>query len=325
MSYTNVNEPKKKDNNKTIIALLLASTLGMGGYIVYDKTQDKKVEVASIQKDVVIKNLDSAKNLLQIEFNIASSKVDTLTANNAQLQGVLGERNSEIIAIKSKISSILKKGNATNEELAEAKNLIAQLNGKIDDLVVEVGKLKGENEQLTTEKNVLTTEKNDLTTDKKNLEDNLQKTETIKKNLEDKVDVASTLHASNINITSMKMKGSDAKETETAKRVEFFRVSFILDENRVAQSGKKNIYVLITNPDGTASSTEGNFKARDGADIMFTNKIEVNYEQGKVTPVSFDWKPGAKFEIGEYKIEIYNNGFKIGEGKKYLKKGGLFS
>jgi len=27
---------------------------------------------------------------------------------------------------------------------------------------------------------------------------------------------------------------------------------------------------------------------------------------------------------GEYKIEVYNNGFKIGEGKTSLKKGGLF-
>jgi hypothetical protein len=41
--------------------------------------------------------------------------------------------------------------------------------------------------------------------------------------------------------------------------------------------------------------------------------------------VSFDWKQGDKYQTGEYRIEIYNNGFKIGEGRKALKKGGLFS
>ena len=38
-----------------------------------------------------------------------------------------------------------------------------------------------------------------------------------------------------------------------------------------------------------------------------------------------DWKPEAgKYQTGNYKVEIYQNGFKIGEGVKSLKKGGLF-
>ena len=35
-------------------------------------------------------------------------------------------------------------------------------------------------------------------------------------------------------------------------------------------------------------------------------------------------KQGDKFQKGYYKIEIYHNGFKIGEGTRELKKGGLF-
>jgi hypothetical protein len=41
-------------------------------------------------------------------------------------------------------------------------------------------------------------------------------------------------------------------------------------------------------------------------------------------PVSFDWKNDKDFSEGNYKIEIYNNGFKIGESTRSLKKGGLF-
>jgi hypothetical protein len=38
-----------------------------------------------------------------------------------------------------------------------------------------------------------------------------------------------------------------------------------------------------------------------------------------VIPVSFDWKQEKGFKEGNYNIEIYNNGFKIGQGLKTLK------
>jgi len=59
---------------------------------------------------------------------------------------------------------------------------------------------------------------------------------------------------------------------------------------------------------------------------LYTEKVEVTYEQGKRKNVSFDWKQkDANYQVGDYKIQIYHNGFKIGEGIKTLKKGGLFS
>ena len=60
--------------------------------------------------------------------------------------------------------------------------------------------------------------------------------------------------------------------------------------------------------------------------LQRVTKVNVQYEQGKRMPVSFDWKPeSGKYQTGSYKIEIYQNGYKIGEGTKELKKGGLFS
>ena len=53
--------------------------------------------------------------------------------------------------------------------------------------------------------------------------------------------------------------------------------------------------------------------------------VPVEFESGKVKHVQFSWKQDGSFQTGVYKIEIYHNGFKIGEGAKELKKGGLFS
>jgi hypothetical protein len=317
--------PPQKDNRKAIYALLLGIIACLVGYIVYDKSQDNKTQTiltttqqTLATKEVDYKNLDSAKNILQAQFDVAANKIDTLTTTNLKLNGALMARNSDIEKRKAEIKTLLSKSNVSEAELKEAQEKIAELNGQIDSYVAEITKLKTENQQLTTDKNNLTTEKEVLTADKNKLT-------TDKKNLEDKVDVASTLTASHINITAIKLRGDKEKETETAKRADFFRLSFVVDENRIAPSGKKALYVVVTAPDGKISASHGNFKTRDGVELQYTETIDVNYEQGKVLPVNFDWKPGTEFVPGDYKVEIYNNGFKIGEGIKSMKKGGLFS
>lgn len=321
-SATTNRTPPANDNRNTIYAVLIAIILLLLGYIIYDKSQDKKIEQINF---ATVQNLDSAKNVLQAEFEIASRQVDTLTANNTQLQTALTERNSELAKIKMNIKSILKQKNVTVDDLKKAQSLIADYKGQLESLQAEVTKLKGENLQLTADKQQLTTDKNQLASEKEQLSTEKNQLTTDKKNLEDKVDVASTLTASHINITAIKMRGDKEKETETAKRADFFRLSFVVDENRVAPSGKKALFVVVTGPDGKVSASHGSFKTRDGVELQYTETIDVNYELGKVLPVSFDWKPGTQFTPGDYKIEIYNNGFKIGETKKALKKGGLFS
>jgi hypothetical protein len=315
--------PQQNDNRKLIYGILIAALIGTWGYIIYDKSKTKET-VAQLQSRLV--NIDSARNAIQEDFMAVSAKADSLTQNNIQLQGDLADKNSAIQKLKSNIGSILKKKNASDEELAQAKQMIGELNGKVDGLFAEIDKLKGENQQLSSSNQQLSTEKTQLTADKQGLEQNLATTKTEKKQLEEKVDVASTLHASSIGIAAIKVSGNGKeKETSTAKRANLIRIGFNLDENRVTPSGTKDIFVVVTGPDGKPISEGSTFNTRDEGSKPFTSKVSVNYEQGKVIPVSFDWRQNDKYKEGDYRIEIYNNGFKIGEGVKTLKKGGLFS
>jgi hypothetical protein len=149
------------------------------------------------------------------------------------------------------------------------------------------------------------------------------------KQKESVIDIGSTLHASNFDIVGIKEKHSGKEKiTTTAKRVDKLRISFDIDENRITQSGTKDIYVCITAPDGNPVSVDalgsGKFVTRDGAEKPFTKKVQINYVQGEKQPVTVEWTQNSGFQTGNYKIEIYNNGFKIGEGVKSFKKGGLF-
>ena len=125
----------------------------------------------------------------------------------------------------------------------------------------------------------------------------------------------------------MHERGNKETETSTARRVDKLMITFDL-ENRIAPSGSKDIFVCITAPDGTPVAVEalgsGKFVTRDGVEKLFTKKVQINYNQGEKQTVTVEWKQSSEFQTGNYKIEVYHNGFKIGEGVRTFKKGGLF-
>src|SRR5207247_8355942 len=109
-------------------------------------------------------------------------KTTKITKNNKQRQHT--DLNSKNSKLKTEINSILKKKNATQAELARAKQLINELNSKIETLEADNARLTGENQQLTSANTQLTTEKTTL-------EQNLQTTTAEKDELASTVDVAS--------------------------------------------------------------------------------------------------------------------------------------
>ena len=62
---------------------------------------------------------------MQLQFDAASIKVDSLTAANTEMSSDLQNKTIEIGKLKSNIGSILKKKNATEKEIEEAKKMIA--------------------------------------------------------------------------------------------------------------------------------------------------------------------------------------------------------
>lgn len=317
-SATPQNQPPKKDFKNLVIGILAAGFLGTWGYLLWNNNKQEQVQQ---QQQTQIAKVTDEKGQLQKNFDDALVRLDSLTGTNNKMQSQLNERQTEIGHLKSEIRGILKKEKLTEAEKKKADELIKDLNDKISNLEQEVARLTNENQTLTQEKTQLTQDKDKLTQD-------LQTTTTAKQDLEKKVDIASTLNASNITITPVKdKKNGQEKMTTTAKKVDKLIISFDVN-NRIAQTGQTDVYVCITGPDGKPISVpalgSGTFTTRDEGDKVFTAKVPVEIEAGKTKPVQFAWKQNTPFEKGSYKIEIYHNGFKIGEGTKELKKGGIF-
>jgi len=317
-SATPQSQPPRRDSKNLIIALLAVGILGTWGYFLWDKNKNDQ-KIASQQTQIV--TLDSTKTELQKSFDAALTRLDSLTGFNNELEGKLTERNSEISKLKTQIKGYLGKQKLSAAEKKKAEALIQELNTKISNLEQEVARLTQENTQLNTD---LTSEKEKTT----KLSTDLQTTTTAKEELEKKVDIASTLNASNITVTPVNEKsGGKEKVTSTAKKVDKLVIAFDVD-NRIAQSGSTELYVAITGPNGQPISVEslgsGKFTSREEGEKVFTTKVPVEIEAGKKKHVEFAWKQNTPFERGSYKIEVFHNGFKIGEAMRDLKKGGLF-
>lgn len=298
---------------------LIVALLGTWGYIIWDKS--KRTE-EDLKKDAKFSAVLTEKDTLQNLLDEATMRYDAMKTDNAKKDSTITARDREIADKKSKIQSILRDKNATAAQLAEARNLIASLNENIESYKAEVEKLKGENLVLTQEKEEVTQQRNQARSE-------VDSAKSLIKQKENEIDLGSTLHASTFDILGIDDKGNGKeKETTKAKNVDKLRISFNLDENRISKSGVKDLFIAVIGPDGKPISVEafgsGVFTTRDGEQKVFTQKVQVNYVQGEKQRVSFDWKQNSKFAIGDYKIEVYHNGFKIGEGVRHLKKGGLF-
>jgi hypothetical protein len=309
--------PRNRGNRNLLIGILAAALLGTWGYLLYDKNKSgETLQVAQTQSDNYMTQRDS----LKILYDDAEMRLDSITGANNNLQGDKTALQKQIDANKSEIRRILNDKNATVADLKRARTMITDLNNQIATLEAEVSRLTGENQELTANNTQLTSEKQVL-------EQNLQTSSLEKEALAQTVDVGSTFSASNIQITPVNEKKSGKeKTTSSAKRVDKLVVSFDV-ENRIAKSGPADMYIMVTAPDGKVISDpslgSATLTTRADGDKAFTTKVPVEYEQGTRKAVQFPIRQ-QDFQRGDYKIEIYHNGFKIGEGVRTLKKGGLF-
>lgn len=313
-----VEETKQPGKGKNlIIGLLAAVILILAGFFIFDhNTKSEQLKA----NETAVATVTSEKSEIQSNFDASLARLDSLTTMNTDMQKKLEGKDAEISKIKAEIRSILNNKNATASQLKKARNLIAQLNGQITDLNQQIALLQSENDTLKVQNSGLVVERERLTR-------NLDSTNVVNTGLTEKVDVASTLNASNITITPLKIKNNGKEKVKTsAKAVDKLLVSFDV-KNRIIQPGSTDIYVVVIGPDGkpvTSAPGSGMFNTREDGERAFTAKLPVNLETAQKKNVEFGFVPADHFVQGAYQIKIYQNGFLIGEGTRQLKKGGIF-
>ena len=294
--------PKRKRGYEWIYMLVIAVLLGTCIYLFMDRKSKVQQNTAlTIERDTVVISRDNIKT----EYDAALVRLDGLTSKNAELKNEVDSKDGEIGKLKRQIEGIIRKEHKSEADVATAQRLIRQLRGRVTSYEERIASLEGENTQLTEERNAVQTENSGL---------------------QEKVKLGSVLHASNIRLTAIDLRknGTKQRETEKAKKADLLRIQFDIDENRIAESGNKELYICITSPDGTLLSNaafgSGTTTSSDGRPLNYTMSKQVNLgENQSVKDVVLDWNQDSDYLKGDYTIEIYHEGYKIGSGSVKLR------
>ncbi len=283
-----------------IIALL-------GGTVIYLLQNKNKVETRNDELVVATHKSDSSYDAVNVEYQAAVARLDELVSQNEGMARQIVDKDGEVSRLKGEIDKLLKKGKRSAADNAKAQKLIAQLNEKTRGYERRIAELEAENSTLSTQNTGLTRERDSTVTENAGLQQ--------------KVKLGAVLHASNIRMIPIDLRrgGRKEKETSKARRVDLMRILFDVDENRIAESGLKDIYLRITGPDGrlisNAAIGSGVTTSADGKSIEYTLQKQVMLNQNeRAKDVTIDWTPTGEFQKGMYQITIYNEGYQIGSG-----------
>lgn len=298
----------KKNNNMLFIGIIVA----LLAVVIYLFINNNKLSDRLSAAQYQFNEADSSRRAVESDYQAALVRLDELVSKNTLMDSIINDQNGEIAKLKSQINAIVKNGNATKAELGKAKKLIAQLNSRVRTYQERIAELERQNADLTDQNTVLTVERDQAVTENVGLQQ--------------KARLGAVLHASNIRLTPIDLRrgGKKEKETGRAGRVDVMRVTFDIDENRIAESGNKQIYIRITDPSGNLLSNaaygSGIMTDAEGKDVNYTLLKEIALETNKpVKDVSADWKQDSDYQKGTYSIELYNDGYKIGGGSVTLK------
>lgn len=190
---------------------------------------------------------------------------------------------------------------------------IATLERENKKLFIQIDSLNSVNEALTQE-NVIA---NEILQQKDSVNENLVEKN---KELEAKVAIGGIIKTSPVKAIAMKERSS-GKLTTTSRsnRTDAFRINFDLLENPITSSGEKRVYIQITDENKNVIAPKGKFSLKTGAQVQYTDSLEVNYDNNRLSLVSLVLVNRDDIKRGTYVISAFIDGVYSGNTKIKLK------
>jgi hypothetical protein len=269
-------------NFKYSIAILLSIIIGMSFYI-YQKNANQN----SMKALVLVDKNEKKATLKDLEF--LKSKYDAVIGENVNLSSDVFNERQKVIALIAEIKS--------ERSSTYFKNKLADIKSTM--LV-----LLDENYKLKLQKNQLANTKNDT------LYDSYRKLYQANKNLliqnkelSNAVKKGATLSISNFKATTFRVKNSGKLvATRLAKRANYLKINYTINENLLSKSEDKTFYTQIIDPNNNVVGETKSLAIENELKYTFANKIEYNNK-----PVDINHSlPFGTFIKGKYYITIFD-------------------
>ncbi len=297
--------PERKSNKAAIIIALLSIIVIIQSIKIYLDYKDK-VEIKE-QKATVEEELGTTmQRLTEIKTELDQKIVEIQK---------LGGDISDLQKAKAEVESQLKRN------VTRSRKEIEELKGKVEGYE-ELLKLKDDEiEKLKSVNKVLYSENKTLKTEKNQLNDSINSLAKNKEELATKVAIASQLKAENVAVTAVNSKGKERESPFKNRQLEKLKVEFNLAENKVAPIEGKKIMIRVIDENGQVifdvARGSGTF-ILNGKEEFFTSSQEILFDNTR-QKLTYVYEKGSDYPSGNYRVEIYSEGYHMGSSQFTVK------
>ncbi len=305
-----------KDAKSLLLVMLSIGLISTWTYHLYDKTvySKRRTEVYIKDSAAVADGVrDSLQKIYTVTITDLDNRLDSSASTADSLQTELSGKVEQIRHLEKEIGAILGKKGATREELGTARRKIIELQKLVDNLRVR-------NRSMEEDQKRLNLVMEQLNGDMRGLEQSIQQLGEENKVLTEKINLASVFVASELRFSAVTVRGSREVETSNARKTEKFVISFLV-QNNVNQYAGAEVHVVITGPDGRVVRNRGmesfSMDTKNEGRKEYTMKLRFDYEKGEQKRHIFSVN-ADKYPKGNYLLQVYHNGYVIGQAMKTL-------
>lgn len=300
-----------EDNNNSLIKSALVLALIVAGFLGYLYFKEKRNNQEALKiAEVKTLEMNRANQLLDSLYIELNTKIEELT--------IMGQQVDELEAVKRDLE--IERTNLRNRPSGgNLRNLEAKIR-EYEEILArkdrEINLIREENVNLAESNTALHRDNVTLEADKSALKDSVVEYSRINRELEEKINIGAALRPIGYVVSAINKRGKERDGIEfKARRVDRIKLNFRLAENPLTQPGVKTIYMRLLNPEGNViydmALGSGVFTFA-GKETIFTTRQNINYTNSN-QEVEFIYDNEQRLAKGNYSIELYSEGFRVGQ------------
>mgnify|MGYP001400879411 FL=1 len=313
-------EEKKKSKLPLIFNILLVIIVSYLAYevsVLSQKNHAFKQEISEMIKEneemnQIIINQDIVSEAdgenLKENLKLLLFSYDSLEQNNSVAIDSINTQREKINNLMQEVDKLDKKSKRDWRKIYKLKKEAETLRNIMKGYIHTIDSLNTLNINLS----------NDLTEKTQKLSNvSKQNKKIIKQNeaLQKQVAIGAVLQINNVLSSGIRIRSSGAQsETTRASKTNMIKTCFSIIENKLAQAGDKEIYIRILDSEGNLlnSPTPLTIINQQKEELKMSSKRTINY-QNQNTDLCIFYEIENSIPAGNYSVEVYAEGFLIGE------------
>ena len=313
-------EEKKKSKLPLIFNILLVIIVSYLAYevsVLSQKNHAFKQEISEMIKEneemnQIIINQDLVSEAdgenLKENLKLLLFSYDSLEQNNSVAIDSINTQREKINNLMQEVDKLDKKSKRDWRKIYKLKKEAETLRNIMKGYIHTIDSLNTLNINLS----------NDLTEKTQKLSNvSKQNKKIIKQNeaLQKQVAIGAVLQINNVLSSGIRIRSSGAQsETTRASKTNMIKTCFSIIENKLAQAGDKEIYIRILDSEGNLlnAPTPLTIINQQKEELKMSSKRTINY-QNQNTDLCIFYEIENSIPPGNYSVEVYAEGFLIGE------------